>query len=201
MGLTLLAAQHLGFLCPQVSCSRRERVWIVTPWDRAEARKTHCGFQRTLSKFSTCLLICPHWDCEAPSLHRLSHTEAHVHSLMPMSHTESHTRARFHMLPHASACPVYCAYLHPSASSPAGLVCSCNMQHNLTHSCPLPCVHASIHPGKPKGVPTYDSMFHISPHAITSTYHGILTGSLQAPLTCPGFQQQEQEHPGPDRSR
>ena len=141
MGLTLLAAEHLGLLCPQVSCSRRERVWIATPWGSAEARKTHCGFRHT-----ACLRTSPYWDCEAPSLHRLPHRCTHIRSLKPVSHTESHTRACFHMLPHASTCSVYCAYQHPSASSPAALVCSCNMQHNLTHSYRLPCVHASIHP-------------------------------------------------------
>lgn len=114
---------------------------LPPPWGSAEARKTHCGFRHT-----ACLCTSPYWDCEAPSLHRLPHRCTHIRSLKPVSHTESHTRACFHMLPHASTCSVYCAYRHPSASSPAGLVCSCNMQHNLTHSYRLPCVHASIHP-------------------------------------------------------
>lgn len=198
MGLTLLAAQHLGLLCPQASCSRRDRVWIVTPWGSAEARKTHCGFKRTYSEFSACLLSCPHREGEAPNMHGLPHRcarpliEAH----------ESHRVAHPSMLPHASASRVYCACLLPSASNLAGLACSRSIRHNPTHSYPLPCVHASVHPQKsPKTFPTVIAR---SPPPPAPPSQAPATHSRRlppGPLTCPGFQQQEQEHPGPDRSR
>ena len=133
-------------------------------------------------------------------------TDAHVHSWKAMSHqTRSHTPEP------ACTCPADSReYLRPSAGSPAGF--GVLLQYPAETNTFLPAATCTRPPpsGNPTGTPTCHLALLISPQAATGTHVATITVFPQAhvlhrcllgPLTCLGFQQQEQEHPDPNCSR
>ena len=133
-------------------------------------------------------------------------TDAHVPSWKAMSHqTRSHTPEPACTLPgDSSEC------LRPSAGSPAGFGALLpSPAETNTFLAAATCTRPPPS-GNPMGAPACHLTLPISPHAATDTHAATVTVPPQAhvlhrclpgPLTCPGFQRQEQEHPDQDCSR
>lgn len=203
MGSALLTPQHLVLLCPGVSCSRRERVG--SPPSGAVP-----GLGRPLwVQMDTQQVLRIQLSEGGPGIHTLPHRHTHFSPCVIIQ--ESHTTECPHMLPLESTCPVYShVNLCPQASSPLQAV-GIQTIYSITKPPPTCCYLflASVHPEESPPRLLHHTILFTFVHTHPHNHGGIPTDSPapQLPsepcppeasatlLTCPGFPQQEQEHP------